>query len=114
MAHNGEKNARGAELESVFSGLGDDVRTLVYPLVENVVYIEAQLEELRKLPMIQVHPSDKLRQRATPAAKLYKEFVQQHANCVKALLGVLNKNAPEEESPLREWLNARKKQYEAR
>lgn len=114
MASNGEKSARENELDKVFSGLDAGVLTLVRPLIENVMYIENQLEELRKLPMIQVHPTDKLRQRATPAAKLYKEFVQQHSNCIKALLGVLDKGAQEEESPLRQWLEAKKRQYETR
>lgn len=51
-----------------------------------------------------------MRQRTTPAAKLYKDFLQQHTNCIKTLATVLNRYSPEEESPLRQWLNERKAQ----
>jgi hypothetical protein len=110
MAYNGAQKQREAELQAIFQGIDDDVRTLIGPTVENVIYIEAEMERLAKLPKIQVHPKDPNRQRATPAAKLYKEFLQQHTNCIKLLSSVLGKNAGEEESPLRQWLEERRKQ----
>ena len=37
-------------------------------------------------------------------------YIQQYTNCIKVLAGVLHKEAPEEESPLRQWLEERRKQ----
>ena len=110
MALNGQKNTRADELSGLFDGVDDDTRALVWPTVENVLFLETQMQELAKLPMIQVCPSDPNRQRYTPAAKLYKDFLQQHTNCIKLLSSILNKNAPDEESPLRAWLNERRQQ----
>lgn len=101
---------REKELRGIFEGVDDDIRVLVGPTVENALYLEARMDEVSKLPMIQVHPNDPTKQRATPAAKLYKEFLQQYTNCIKLLASVLNKFAPEEESPLRKWVQERAKQ----
>ena len=109
-AENGTHGNRDDELRRIFNGIDEDIRVLVGPTVENVLHIEDELANIAKLPMIQVHPTDPWRQRATPAAKLYKELVQQHTNCIKLLASVLNKCAPEEESPLRQWLAERAKQ----
>ena len=111
LAQNGAKNERENELKSIFNGVDENTRALVWTTVENVLFIEARMAEVSALPMIRVHPTDPTQQRATPAAKLYKEFLQQHTNCVKLLASVLNKCAPEEESPLRQWLEERKKMH---
>lgn len=107
---NATQKSREEELRALFEGLDDDVRALIGPTVENVLYLEREMEKVSKLPMIHVHPTDPNRQRSTPAAKLYKEFLQQHTNCIKLLASILNKSAPEEESPLRAWLNERRQQ----
>lgn len=113
-AENGTHSNRESELRRIFDGVDDEIRVLVGPTVENVLYIEERMAELVKLPMIQVHPSDPMKQRATPAAKLYKEFLQQHTNCIKLLASVFNKFTPEDESPLRQWLEERKNQNGSR
>ena len=78
--------------------------TLV-PIIDDMVYLEGQLEELRKLPKIKVHPKDPGKQKATPAAKLYKEYLQQYVNVVKILLRATGADEADEESPLRKWFN---------
>lgn len=80
-------------------------KTLI-PLVTEMVYLEKQLDELRDLPKIKVHPTDKSKQKTTPAAKLYKEYLQQYTNVVKILLRATGTDESEEESPLRKWMNA--------
>ena len=109
-AENGTHSNRENELRRIFEGVSEETRALIGVTVEKVLYIEERMAELEKLPMIQVHPSDPMRQRTTPAAKQYKEFLQQHTNCIKLLASVLHKEAPEEESPLRQWLEERGKQ----
>ncbi len=73
------------------------------PLVDDMVFIEAQLESLRCLPMIRVSPTDPNLQKPTPAAKQYKEFLQQYTNIVKILLHATGTET-EEDSPLRAWM----------
>lgn len=80
--------------------------TLV-PLIDEVVYLEEQLDELRKLPKIKVHPSDPSKQKTTPAAKLYKEMLQQYTNIIRILIRATGVDETEEESPLRRWMNER-------
>lgn len=77
------------------------------PLIEEAVYLEGELDNLRALPKLKVHPSDPTKQKPTPAAKLYRELLQQYTNIIKVLLKVSNSDETEEESPLRAWINKR-------
>ena len=77
------------------------------PLLDDMVYLEERLEELRELPFIEIHPVDKNRQRTTPAAKLYKELLQQYNNCVKLIILKSSAEDSEEESPLRKYMKQR-------
>jgi hypothetical protein len=85
---------------------------LVSEVVDQLVFLEGRIDELRKLPFIQIDPKNPMRQRNTPAAKMYKEFLQQYLNAIKLLEYVIYKDKrseddPEIESPLRKWFNAR-------
>lgn len=89
--------------EELIKIIGND-KTLL-PLVDEVIYIEEQLAEVKKLPFLKVHPKDKTIQKATPASKLYKELLQQYNNSLRLLLRATgNIDNAEEESPLRQWL----------
>ena len=74
------------------------------PLIDDVVFLEDRLKELRKNPFIETHPVDKTKQRATPSAKLYKELLQQYNNCVKIIIMKSSGDESESESPLREFM----------
>lgn len=95
---------RANELRRLCSSLDDAARATTDILIDDIVFIEGQLVELRKYPFIKVNPKDPSQQRATPAAKQYKELLQQYNNCIKILLGVLGKIETAETSPLREYL----------
>lgn len=107
----GTQETRVAELQAIFEGIDDGMRSIVQPLIAETAYLEGELDFLRALPKIKVHPTDPQRQQATPAAKLYKELLQQYTNCIKVLTAVLRREAPEEESPLRTYLEERRKQH---
>ncbi len=98
---------RKEELLHIFSEI-EDTKGIIRPMIDDVVFLEDQLQELRKLPFIRINPDNPAQQKPTAAAKMYKELLQQYNNCVKILTGVLRRDAPEEDSPLREFLNARK------
>lgn len=58
---------------------------LMEQLVDEILYMETQLKYYRSLPQIRVDKERPERQRATPAAKLYKETMQQYTNCIKII-----------------------------
>lgn len=84
----------------------DDVKILT-PLVDEVVYLEEQLEKLREIPLIEYHPEDKTRHRTTPGAKLYKELLQQYNNAIKTIVVKTGTDGEDEESPLRAYMKKR-------
>jgi hypothetical protein len=78
-------------------------------LIDEVVFIEEQLVELKKLPFISVNPKNPMQQKVTPAAKQYKELLQQYNNSLRLLYRLSgDMGEVEEESPLREWVKSRK------
>lgn len=86
----------------------EDSLDLVGEMIDEVIFLEDKLEELKKLPFIQVNPKNPMQQRNTPASKMYKEFLQQYINCIKMIEYVIYKDKrlegdEVEESPLRKW-----------
>lgn len=86
----------------------EDSRELVKDIVDQIVFLEDKMTELKKLPFIEVNPKDASKQRNTPASKMYKEFLQQYINCIKVIEGVIYRDKrlegeEIEESPLRKW-----------
>ena len=106
---NGENMSRKDELLQIFDQV-EDTKGIILPMIDDVVFLEDRLRQLRQLPFLRVNPKDPSVQKPTPAAKQYKELLQQYNNCVKILTGILRKDTPEEESPLRSFLAARRDQ----
>ena len=78
---------------------------LLIPMISDMIALEDELTYLRQLPKIKVHPKDLTKQKATPAAKLYKEALQQYTNIVRILMRATGTDMEDEESPLRRWFN---------
>ena len=76
---------------------------LVGPMIDEVIFIENQLNELKKLPFIQVHPKDPQKQKATPAARLNTQLSAQYNSAMRTLVSLSGGDAAAEDSPLREW-----------
>lgn len=94
--------------EEELAGLVGKDDQKVRQLIEEIVFIEKQLIEIKKLPFINVNPKNTMQQKATPAAKLYKELLQQYNNSLKLLLKVSGDlDDTTEESPLRKWARER-------
>ena len=87
--------------------VNDSNSSTIAPLIDKMLFLENQLENLEKLPMIKVHPDDPQIQKTTPAAKLYKEFLQQYTNIVKVISHAAGDDVDDEESPLRKWVKSR-------
>ena len=85
--------------EKLLKLVGDD--PVLIREVDEMLFLEEKLDELRKLPHIQIGP--KGQQRATVAAKEYIKYLQQYNNVVKILARATGADANDEESPLRTW-----------
>ena len=94
--------------EQLLKIIGSENETKAGQLVDEIIFIEEQLVSLKKLPFIKVHPSDPSRQKTTPAAKQYKELLQQYNNSLRLLFKLSGDlGETEEESPLRKWVKER-------
>ena len=94
---------RKEELTKYICKSEDDKITML-PIIEEMVFLEDKLTELKKLPFIQIHPNDPTKQRTTPAAKQYKELLQQYTNILKIVTRQAGDDPANEESPLRKWV----------
>lgn len=99
--------------DELISIIPEDSLELVSSVIDDVVFLEGRLTELKKLPFIQVNPKNPMQQRSTPASKQYKEFLQQYINCIKVIEAVIYRDKrlegdEAEESPLRKWFNEHK------
>lgn len=99
---------RQEELEEIVLKTSED-KVKAQRLIEEIVFIEEQMKELKKLPFIAVNPKNPEQQRTTPASKQYKELLQQYNNSLRLLFklsGDLSGDSMEE-SPLRAWAKSR-------
>ena len=99
---------RKEELEKIVYKDGSDNNIKAAQLIEEILFLEDQMQTLRALPFIKVNPKDTMQQKATPAAKMYKETLQQYNNSLRLLFRLTGDMGDiEEESPLRRWVKSR-------
>lgn len=114
---------RKAELLSLCNDLSDNVKCVILPLIDDLVYQEQQLAEFRKAPFVHIeksqHDPEKTRARIAPAFEVYKNLMQQYRSNLVVLLGAVDKQRKEQRedakenddtSPLREYLKRLKEQ----
>lgn len=82
---------RRKQLDEIFKNIDDDQKQLVDRLLDEVVFLEEKMTELKKLPFIRIHPNDNTLQKPTSAAKLYKECTQSYMNAIRILCSLLHK-----------------------
>ena len=90
---------RKEELKKIIKINGE----LVEKLIDQVIFLEYQLDYYKALPQIKVDKNNPERQKATPASKLYKETLQQYTNVIKVLASCTGQDVEDKESPLRLW-----------
>ena len=91
--------------EELLKLVGDD--PFLVREVEEMAFLEEQLDKLRALPQIEINPKNPAQQRATVAAKEYIKYLQQYNQVVKILTRATGTSDQEEDSPLRAWLKSR-------
>ena len=89
------------------NGSNNDIKAR--QLVDEIIFVEERLVYLKTLPFININPKNPMQQKTTPAAKQYKELLQQYNNSLRLLFRLSGElGESEEESPLRQWLRSRK------
>lgn len=79
------------KLREYFELIDEDKRQFAYDTIDEYVFFREKIEELKKLPYIQVSTKNPEMQRLTPAAKLIKEYSQVLDAKRKTLLTILYK-----------------------
>ena len=82
---------RREQFEKIFEDIDPEEKTLLDKLIDETIFLEERMAELRKMPFIQVHPTNKAMQRPTPAAKQYKECSQSYMNAIRILVSTLHR-----------------------
>lgn len=82
---------RRKELDDIFKDIEENEKKLIDPLIDEVVFLEKQMNDLKEVPFINYHPKNPSLQKKTEAAKLYKEFSQSYMNAIRILCSLLNK-----------------------
>lgn len=90
MNKNKEQDRKTFYLE-LFKSVDESERQLVDRLIDELVYLEDEMTRLKELPFVGVNPRNPAMQRATPAARLYKDFLSQYQNALRILLNILRK-----------------------
>ena len=102
---------REKEILSLFNELDENIMIVITPLIKETAYLEEQLNYLRTLPKIRVKKENPEIQKQTPAARLYKEYLQQYNNCIRILTSFIKMNENEEKDDFTEAINILKKKY---
>lgn len=102
--------SRADELHKIFESVEEGKRSIVNSLIDEAIFLETQLTELKKYPFIKFHPTNPNLQKVTAAGKQYREFLQTYTNIIDKLCRVYANEETEEASPLRAFLEKVSKQ----
>lgn len=101
--------SRAEKLHDIFKDIDEGKKAIVNNLIDEAVFLELQLIELKKYPFIKFHPTKPNLQKITAAGKQYREFLQTYTNIIDKLCRIYGKYESEEESPLRAFLKGLEK-----
>ncbi|MBR2190036.1 MAG: hypothetical protein IJ883_00060 [Eubacterium sp.] len=103
--------SRKEELLSILDSVDEEQQTILKKLVDEIVFLEERMAELKELPFIRVHPEKKAKQEATVAAKQYKEMSQSYMNGIRILSSVVRHEGEGiDVDPVQEFLKSYGKQ----
>lgn len=94
---------RAEQLQEIFKGIDENKYKVVSNLIDEAVYLETRLQELKKYPHIKFHPQNPELQKVTAAGKQYRELLQTYTNIIDKLCRIYSNEETEEESPLQQY-----------
>lgn len=96
---------RKKELSKMVDSINSDaVKSLVLPLIDEMLYLENELDKVKQLPFISYNKTNRAIQKILPAQKVYTSLMQQYNNIVKNLSNIMIKQGVKNTSPLRAYL----------
>ena len=95
--------SRADELHNIFRDVDEGKRDIISHLIDEAVFLEKQMTELKEYPFIKFHPTNPNLQKVTAAGKQYREFLQTYVNIIDKLTRIYGKEDMSEDSPLREY-----------
>lgn len=93
-------------LEEIFKEIDSNEKKLIDPLIDEVIFLENQMIELKKYPFIAFNPKNPAQQKKTEAAKLYKELSQSYMNAIRILCSSLHKVEGGDEDPVAKFMES--------
>lgn len=103
--------SRNDELHNIFKDVDEGKKAIVSNLIDEAVFLEGQLAELKKFKFLKSKTVKKtdgkevLLQKVTPAGKQYREFLQTYTNIMDKLCRMYGKEETDDASPLRAFLD---------
>lgn len=94
---------RAEQLKELFKGVDENREKIIAPLIDEVVFLEKQIQEVKKYPLIKIHPQNPNLQKITAAGKQYREYLQTYTNMVDKLCRIYGKEEGADSSPLRAY-----------
>ena len=101
--------SRADELHKIFEGIDEGKKKIVTNLIDEAVFLETQMQELKKYPQIKIHPTNPDLQKVTAAGKQYREYLQTYTNIIDKLCRIYGKEETgKDDSPLREYFKKKR------
>lgn len=82
----------------------DEDKPLVSKIIDNIIYLENELEKVRQLPFLLTNPNNKYQQKQLPASKVYVSLNQQYNLAMKTFKSLIADDVEEDTSPLMAYL----------
>lgn len=96
---------RRESLENIIKDIDPKLKVTISNLIDEIIFMEERMKELKKLPFIQIHPKDSSRQKLTSASKQYKDLSQSYMNSIRILISIVSKNdGSTEDDPVSNWM----------
>ena len=102
--------SRSEDLLKVFKDIDEGKRTIIEKLIDEAVFLEDQMQELKKYPFIKFHPQNPNLQKVTAAGKQYREYLQTYTNICDKLCRIYANEDQSEESPLQQYFKMKLEQ----
>ena len=96
---------RKEKLLEIIKNVDADRRELVDRLIDEMIFLEEQMTDLKQYPFISVHPDNKAATKQTAAAIQYKRWHESYANDVRILLSLVKTVDSSAEDDLMELLD---------
>ena len=84
-----QKNERKQELQRIIESVDEEKKLVVDRLIDEMIFLEDQMTELKKHPFLSVHPFNPAASKQTAAAIQYKRWHESYANDVRILISLL-------------------------